>query len=46
MKRLIGKESGDIAVIVNDYLVIINGVKYHYNMIDGVIRLHRIEFYE
>ena len=45
MRRLKGKESGDVAIVVNDYLVIINGVKYHYNMIDGVMKVTPIEFF-
>jgi hypothetical protein len=46
MKRLIGKKSGDVAIIVNDYTIILNGKKYHYTKENGVIRLHNVEFYE
>lgn len=46
MRKLKGKKSGDIAIIVNDYTIILNGKKYHYTINDGVIRLHNIEFFE
>lgn len=45
MRKLIGKESGDVAIVVNDYLIIINGVKYHYNNINGILKLTPIEFF-
>lgn len=46
MKKLIGRKSGDVAIIVNDYVIILNGKKYHYNMIDGVMKVTPIEFFE
>ena len=46
MRKLIGKNSGDVAIIVNDYVIIINGKKWHYSKENGVIRVHSIEFYE
>lgn len=46
MKRLIGKKSGDVAIIVNEYTIILNGKKFHYTKENGVIRLHNVEFFE
>lgn len=44
MKRLIGRKSGDVAIIVNDYTIIINNVKYHYFIDNGVIKVTPIQF--
>lgn len=46
MKRLIGKKSGDVAIIVNDYVIIINDKKWHYTKENGVIKLHNVDFFE